>query len=150
MNQCCRTISEISGLLENFKLSKTKHVVYTHPLQRVAPKVTSSKYNCAIIVNTVAQEEFATDDPGLIVELSLNMELIHQALGDASSPVEPGVDPLASAQAFRDWLITRALQTPGCIGPDAQVSNSLVFQHRLVPCLPDATLAHTPSTNESS
>lgn len=70
------------------------------------------------------------DDPGLVVQI-LNADDLHLALALPGSPVVQGADAAESADAFRKWLIARALATPG-VSPNSQIppnSRSVAFHH---------------------
>jgi hypothetical protein len=58
------------------------------------------------------------DDPALIVEVT-NLPHLHACLGLATSPIPPAANPIASFDAFRNWLANTALTVPG-ITPNNQ------------------------------
>lgn len=68
------------------------------------------------------------DDPGLVVEI-LDIDILHEAMGLASSPfAEIGDTPAESVEIFRNWILE---QTDGVANPGQRVDieGSLAWHH---------------------
>ena len=59
-----------------------------------------------IDVDVTKIEFLSVDDPAFVIHYASDVE-IHAALGVAGSPVPQAVNPVASAAAFRQWVVAR-------------------------------------------